>query len=88
MPLFRTGVAICEPFRFVAAFQKPAGNPAAIMLTLVEPSRSAAAVRKDPPDALFKSCNERPRASRSVVLAPGLRRSSSGMLVAARAANS
>jgi len=33
------------------AFQNPAGKSAAMALTLVEPRRSAAAVRKAPPEA-------------------------------------
>ncbi len=63
---------------FFAAFQKPSPNPAATVLTEVEPSRSAAPTRSAPQDALLYCWSARPSSPRSVVTVPGLSASSAG----------
>ena len=64
---------------FALAFQKPAGNPSAMVLTLVDPMRSAAATRNAPPLAVCRWSSARPNSPRSVVNVPGSRRSSWGV---------
>ncbi len=73
---------------FVCAFQKPGAKSAAMVLTLVEPRRSAEAVRKAPPEAAFRCWRARPSSPRRVVDEPGVRRSSSGIAATDAAASS
>ena len=63
----------------VRAFQKPSPKPPAMVFTLVDPTRSAAATRNAPPLAACRWCSARPNSPRSVVKVPGSRRSSSGV---------
>ena len=72
----------------VAALKKPSGKPSATVLTLVEPSRSAEADRKAPPEARLRWLSARASSWRSVVDEPGVRRSSPGMPAASRRAAS
>ena len=61
-----------------AALKNPVGNDSPTMLTLVEPSRSAAAVRSAPPLARLYWLSASASSPRSVALLPGLDMSAAG----------